>query len=625
MFKNLHTATKLFILCGLFIVALGVATYQLVVEKKLAIDFARREVVGIQYLGVLRDAYVLALVAPAGDTSAGPTPKRRAQVLDALALAEATAGRTMHTAELAAALAAGLTELRADQADQMKLEVLGTARRLAVRIGDDSNLTLDPDLDTYYLQDIAVSRIPVLISQLSELQSLLGGAGGAGLLSPEGRARALVVDGLLRSTMYEIQKNLASAYAGNPDGSLKRAVDAAFTTMLSASTANLDALKARFDSAQGIKVAAIERPGVDAIKPATDAWAAAQTELTRLLQQRIDGLVNRLYGSIALIGTLALLCVVFAAMTYQYIARPLEQFERVVKKVRETRDYNLRFERSGDDEIGKLAAAFNDMLSELAAVRAQESFDHLELGHVARFTTMGAMTASLAHELKQPLAAIAANANAGLRWLERARPDVDEAREALTDIVGDVRRTTEVIESIRSIFRKDNHNRCPISVNDLIPDVLALAHGRLRSDRIAVTVELDEDTPPVLADRVQLQQVILNLIMNGVDAMGAIKGRPRGLAIKSESRQPSDVLVTIRDAGTGIEPRDMDRIFDPFFTTKSNGMGMGLFICRSIIESHGGRLWASAATPYGSIFHVVLPGAGDSSRVRAESPSVATL
>jgi C4-dicarboxylate-specific signal transduction histidine kinase len=237
---------------------------------------------------------------------------------------------------------------------------------------------------------------------------------------------------------------------------------------------------------------------------------------------------------------------------------------------------------------------------------------------------MGGMTASLAHELKQPLAAIAANADAGLRWLDRETPDLSEAREALTDISADVHRTAQVIESIRSVFKKDNHNRHLISVNDIIPDVLALAHGRLRSDRIVVTVELDEEIPPVLADRVQLQQVILNLIMNGVDAMGAIKDRPRGLAIKSESRQPSDVLVMVQDAGTGIGPGDMKRIFDPFFTTKSNGMGMGLFICRSIIESHGGRLWASAGVPHGSILHIALPGAGNPDCIRVESPSVAS-
>jgi C4-dicarboxylate-specific signal transduction histidine kinase len=265
--------------------------------------------------------------------------------------------------------------------------------------------------------------------------------------------------------------------------------------------------------------------------------------------------------------------------------------------------------RGGDGEIGRLAVASNDTLPEVAAVRAQENSDQPGRGHVARFSMMGGMAASVAHELKQSLTAISANASAGLGWLARATPDVDEARLALGNIVGNVDRATQVIGSIRSIFNRDDHNRRLINVNDLIPDVLALAHGRLTSHRIAVSVELDEKLPPVLADRVQLQQVILNLIMNGVDAMAAINDRPRSFSIKSETRQPSDVLVTLQDAGTGIGPDDMDRIFDPFFTTKSSGMGIGLFICRSIIDAHGGRLWASAGIPYGSAFHVVLPSA----------------
>src|SRR5262249_18912718 len=426
MFKNLHTATKLFILCALFIIALVVATYQLVTEKQIAINFARKELVGVQYLGALRDAYVSALIAPRSNTSTEPRPKPQTQVLEALAPAEATAGRVLHSAELATALVAALGEYWSVQADRTRSDVLAKARSLAVGIGDNSNLTLDPDLDTFYLQDIIVKKIPILIAHLNELQSLLGRAGTADSPAPERAARALVVEGLLRSNTDEIQKNLASAYSGNPDGSLRRAVDSAFTTMLSAATANLDTLKARsaVEKTTGTEGAAIERPEPDAVKLAINAWGAAQAELDRLLRQRINGLVNRLWGTLGLLGALALVCIVFAAMTYQHIARPLEQFERVVKEVRETKDYNLRIERSGDDEIGKLAAAFNDMMSELAAVRAQESSDHLELGHVARFTTIGGMTAPLAHELKQPLTAISANARAGLRWLARDTPEI---------------------------------------------------------------------------------------------------------------------------------------------------------------------------------------------------------
>src|SRR5262249_10001544 len=210
------------IVCGLSIAGRGVATYQRVVEKQIAIDCARRELVGVRYLGALRDAYAWALIAPAGDA------KSRTEAIAALAAAEAIAGRGMRTAELATALATGLAELRSDPAVRTRQDVLAKARSLAVRIGDDSNLTLDPDLDTYYLQDTVVTKIPILIGQLSELQSLLARAAGADAPSPERRARALMVDGLLRSTMDDIRKNLATAYSGNANGSLRRAVDAAF-------------------------------------------------------------------------------------------------------------------------------------------------------------------------------------------------------------------------------------------------------------------------------------------------------------------------------------------------------------------------------------------------------------
>jgi signal transduction histidine kinase len=612
MFKNLHTGTKLFILCGLFIVSLGVATYGLVSEKQIAIDFARKELVGNRYLGAIGEVYGALLADAPGHRSTGPPPSR-AQLMQSLASAEANFGRAMHTAELESTLASALAEPGSDKraTDDQVRDLLTKARSLGVRIGDESNLTLDPDLDTYYLQDIVVTKIPTLIGQLTELQSLLGRGGAVDLPASTRGVRALVVAGLLRSTLDEIRRNLTTAYNGNHDGGLRPAVDTAFAAMLAASTSYLDLFRASLtgDQAKAIEVAAIDRPNQDALRLTIDALTAAQSELDRLLHQRINSLVGRLDASLGLLGALACLCVLFAVMTYQHIAQPLERFERVVKKVHETRNYSLRVASNSKDEIGKVASAFNDMLSELAAVRAQESADHLELGRVTRITTMGGMTASLAHEINQPLAAIGANANASLRWLDRATPEVDEARAALRQIVGDVQRTSQVIESVRSIFKRDHHKRALIDMNDLLRDVERLAHGKLRSQRITVKLELADDLPQVMADRVQLQQVILNLVTNAIDAMGTIRERPRRLTVTSELQQPHDVLVTVRDTGTGIAADDMNRIFDAFFTTKSNGMGLGLFICRSILEAHGGRLWASAGDPHGSVFHVVVPSA----------------
>jgi PAS domain S-box-containing protein len=230
-----------------------------------------------------------------------------------------------------------------------------------------------------------------------------------------------------------------------------------------------------------------------------------------------------------------------------------------------------------------------------------------ELATVSRQITMGAMTASIAHEMNQPLGSIVANANAGLRWLIRAEPNLDEARASLRRIVKDGFRASEVIASIRSMFGKDRGEKSAISVNDLVRDVLSLVHGELENRRISLQNEMLYALPQVMADRVQLQQVFLNLITNAVDAMSSITDRERVLTIRSRIVGPDRVQITLQDSGTGIDPSDIDRIFDAFFTTKSDGMGMGLSICRSIIESHGGSLSVAPRDPHGSTFQVVLP------------------
>jgi signal transduction histidine kinase len=227
----------------------------------------------------------------------------------------------------------------------------------------------------------------------------------------------------------------------------------------------------------------------------------------------------------------------------------------------------------------------------------------------ARQTAMDVMAASIVHEINQPLAAIVANGNAGLRWLARATPDLDEVSTALKRIVDDGHRANEVITSIRSMFKRDIRGRALLGVNDLVREVLKMVELDLRVEEISVETELREGLPQLLADRAQLQQVFLNLVMNAIEAMRPITGRARVLRIRSNIIQNSNsVVVAVEDTGTGIDGKDKDRIFEPFFTTKSNGMGIGLAICRSIIESHGGTLQASANNPYGTLFHVALPG-----------------
>jgi len=222
--------------------------------------------------------------------------------------------------------------------------------------------------------------------------------------------------------------------------------------------------------------------------------------------------------------------------------------------------------------------------------------------------------ASIVHEIRQPLAAIVANANASVRWLARTPPDLGEARAALTNIVAVGRQTGEVVEAVQAIFKRENQQRIALDVNKRILGVLKLLGNELQAHQITVRTELTDDLPLVLADRVQLQQVILNLIMNAIEAMSSVDGRARILRIKSEFHESDGVLVSVEDSGPGIDPNDIERIFKAFFTTKARGTGMGLAICRSIIEAHHGRLWASGGMDQGSVFRFVLPKDGPPAR-----------
>ena len=188
-----------------------------------------------------------------------------------------------------------------------------------------------------------------------------------------------------------------------------------------------------------------------------------------------------------------------------------------------------------------------------------------------------------------------------------AQSDLDEVREVLKRIIDDGHRASHIIASIRAMFGKDHREKSPVNIRDLVGEVLALVQGELESQRVSLQVELHQELPQVMGDRVQLQQVLLNLIMNAVEAMSSVEDRERSLLVKSEFHGARDVLIMVEDTGPGIDSKDMDCIFDAFFTTKSHGMGLGLSICQSIVESLGGLLWASTRIPHGTVFYVQLP------------------
>jgi signal transduction histidine kinase len=226
----------------------------------------------------------------------------------------------------------------------------------------------------------------------------------------------------------------------------------------------------------------------------------------------------------------------------------------------------------------------------------------------ARQDAMDAMAASIVHEIRQPLGAMVTYASASSRWLGNNPPNLDEARLALSRVVSNGHRAADVITSLRTMFKKDARGRVSFGINELVQEVLTTLAVDLRTQQISVATQFNEDLRPLLADRGQLQQVFLNLIMNAIEAMDS--GGARVLRVSSSTiQQSSGVVVTIEDSGIGIKDEDKDSIFEPFFTTKTGGTGIGLAICRSIVEAHGGTLAAFANKPHGTIFRVALPDA----------------
>jgi PAS domain S-box-containing protein len=228
------------------------------------------------------------------------------------------------------------------------------------------------------------------------------------------------------------------------------------------------------------------------------------------------------------------------------------------------------------------------------------------LAHVTRVTALGEMAASIAHEVNQPLAAVVTNAAACLRWLDREPANLKEARGTLQSIINDGNRAGEVIQRVCALVNKTT-DRKALHINEVVNEVMSLVQHELFSHRVALRLELAPALPPVLADRIQLQQVILNLVINAIEAMQPVKDRPRELVIRTRQDETSQVLVTVSDCGVGVAAENADRLFDAFFTTKSSGMGMGLSICRSIVDAHGGRLSASGNVGPGATFQFTLP------------------
>jgi C4-dicarboxylate-specific signal transduction histidine kinase len=281
------------------------------------------------------------------------------------------------------------------------------------------------------------------------------------------------------------------------------------------------------------------------------------------------------------------------------------QVEEALKKAR------ADLETKVQQRTAELARANLELRGEIAErQRAEDALQksQAELAHATRVMTMGELTASIAHEVNQPLAAVVTNGSACLRWLAGPKPNLEEARSAVARIIKEGNRASEVITEIRSLVKKSPQRKEWVDINTLIGEVVGLVRGEMVRNRVVQQSDLAADLPRVYGDRIQLQQVLLNLIVNAIEAMNAVAERSRELMIGSQwQSDPQSILVSVRDSGSGLDARNLERAFDAFFTTKPEGMGMGLSIGRSIIAAHGGRLWAGPNADFGTTFRFTIP------------------
>jgi C4-dicarboxylate-specific signal transduction histidine kinase len=267
--------------------------------------------------------------------------------------------------------------------------------------------------------------------------------------------------------------------------------------------------------------------------------------------------------------------------------------------------------------VGTVMDITEQKQAEEAVLKAQA-----ELAHVSRVATMGELTASIAHEINQPLSAVANNASACLRWL--VANDLEEARQSASLVIENVHRAGEIIAGIRALAKKAPPQNEPLDVNETIREAIVMIRSELRPNSVSLQTQLGNDLPLIIGDRVQLQQVIINLLINAVEAMAEIEEGPRVLRVSSErtierSGKSEHVLIAVRDSGPGLDMKSLDRLFDTFYTTKPQGLGMGLAISRSIIEAHRGRLWAEANLPKGALFQFTLPTFAEATEQREVS------
>jgi signal transduction histidine kinase len=358
------------------------------------------------------------------------------------------------------------------------------------------------------------------------------------------------------------------------------------------------------EDARALEASTAGKTAMDLIRAKVDEIK----ELERDLLAKRDAVQDQAFATAYLMtifgsATSLIIATLMGVLLTRAIAVPITRMTRAMTTLAEG-DTALEVPGVGrSDEIGAMAAAvqvFKGSMIDRERAKA-------ELAHVNRVTTMGQLSASIAHEVNQPLTAIVTNANAALNWLGAQPPNPEKTRQALDRIIQDGNRASDVIGRVRTLVKKMPTRNDRLNINETILEVVALTSSEVLTSGVSLETRLANNLPLIQGDRVQLQQVTLNLIINALEAMGGVSEWSRELLIGSEKAASNGVLVTVRDSGPGLKPENLDHLFDAFYTTKSSGMGMGLSICRSIIEAHGGRIWATANVPQGAVFQFTLP------------------
>jgi signal transduction histidine kinase len=362
------------------------------------------------------------------------------------------------------------------------------------------------------------------------------------------------------------------------------------------------------EHARALGISMAGKTAMDRVRAKVDEIARVQRDLLAKRAAVQEQAYATAYTMIILGGGASLIvALLMGVLLTRLIAVPITRMTNVMAALAKG-DTSIEVPRDvRSDEIGAMAKAvqvFKESIVERHRAQA-------ELAHVNRVATMGQLAASIAHEVNQPIGATVTNAQAALRWLGARTPDLDEVREALDQIVRDGKRAGDVVSRIHALVKKAPERRELFDLNDAILEVVAVTRSEVLRHGVSLQTHFATGLPRVQGDRTQVQQVILNLILNAVEAMNGSRAGERELLIRTRRDGSDAVLVAIRDSGPGLDPTNMDRVFEPFYTTKAAGMGMGLAICRSIIDAHGGRLWAAANKPRGAVFRFTLPGERD--------------